>query len=153
MENNTRVKKNKSTYLFFSADERVIIKKEKPDLTNKQVLTEIGSRWKVFKEDESSERMLKYKKLASEDKERYVSEKENSSTRKPESKIDEGTTLAEEEKVPKKNKTSAYIVYCKDNRDKLKKEFVNLTPKEITNKLNDTWKSLSDDEKVKYKTN
>jgi hypothetical protein len=60
--------------MFFCSEERTKITKENPDLGNKQIITELGARWKTLKESNPSE-VERYEVLAREDKERYLKEK------------------------------------------------------------------------------
>ena len=69
------IKKNKSSYMFFCADNRQAVKDECPDLNNKQIITELGARWKKLKEGGESEKLKGYEALAAQDKERYLKEK------------------------------------------------------------------------------
>ena len=70
------IKKNKSSYMFFCTEEREKIKQDKPHLGNKDIVVELGIRWKILKEDEGRKEHLDYyTKLAEQDKERYIKEK------------------------------------------------------------------------------
>lgn len=65
------VQKNLSGYIIFCKDVRDTVKAENPELNNKQIMTEMGNRWRNANEDTKK----KYEVLASEDKERYLREK------------------------------------------------------------------------------
>jgi hypothetical protein len=65
------VQKNLSGYIIFCKDVRETVKTENPELNNKQIMTEMGNRWKNA--DEATKK--KYEQLASADKERYLREK------------------------------------------------------------------------------
>ena len=65
------VQKNLSGYIIFCKDVRETVKTENPELNNKQIMTEMGARWKNA--DENTKK--KYEVLASADKERYLREK------------------------------------------------------------------------------
>ena len=102
-KNKNAPKRNKSVYLFFCAEERLVIKEENPDMSAKEVLQELGLRWETFKNEESdSDRMETLKELAQEDKLRYEEEmknyvpSENTNEEKPKKKKDKN--------APKKNK-------------------------------------------------
>jgi hypothetical protein len=58
-------KRGKSAYMFFCAEERTAIKADKPDLAPKEVMSELGRRWKEAKEGDIS----KWEKLAKASKE------------------------------------------------------------------------------------
>ena len=62
---------------------------------------------------------------------------------------DVSSTDAEEPK--KKTKVNGYINYCIANREQCKTDNPTVLPKDITKKLSEGWKSLSDEEKEKYK--
>lgn len=65
------VQKNLSGYIIFCKDVRDTVKAENPELNNKQIMTEMGNRWRNADEDTKK----KYDVLASADKERYLREK------------------------------------------------------------------------------
>jgi hypothetical protein len=112
--------------MYYCKDERENIKKEKNlKLDNKEIISELANRWKVFKESENKkdkQRMENYNKMAIEDKERYNKEKENEllSKKEPSEKevdkmsnvadtgsveqISEKEVIIEEENKTKKNK-------------------------------------------------
>ena len=79
-KNKSNVKKNMSSYMCYCKDERENINKDKNlKLDNKEIISELAKRWKVFKASENKkdkQKMEKYVKLADEDKERYKKEKE-----------------------------------------------------------------------------
>jgi hypothetical protein len=127
-KSNSDVKKNKSSYMFFCAEERSKIIESMPELNNKQIITELGSRWKTLKESNPGE-VARYESLAKDDKERYTREKGSSSekveeapkeelpkTKKKVVKVDESSEeeAPKEVKPPKKEK--------KPKEDKPKKE-------------------------------
>lgn len=70
-------KKPKSSYMFFCQEERPNVVKEKPELSAKEVLVELGARWKALKEN-SPNKVKKFETLATKDKERYNNEKNSS---------------------------------------------------------------------------
>ena len=49
-----------------------------------------------------------------------------------------------------KRPSSAYFLFCKDNRDKLQRQHPDLKMIEITRKLCKDWKNIDDDLKQKY---
>jgi hypothetical protein len=71
----SNIKKNKSSYLFFCDEERLKIKKEKLELSNKEIICELANRWKNVKDD--PKKIEKFVKLAESDKNRYENEKKN----------------------------------------------------------------------------
>jgi hypothetical protein len=68
------------------------------------------------------------------------------------SKLIDSSTRVKRKKdpnAPKKWKTG-YILFCVDQRDKLKKENEGLSATEVTSRLGALWKNLSDKDKSKY---
>ena len=116
-------KKNKSSYMFFCEQERKKIKEDRPELGNKDIVVELGVRWKQLKEDESRKDELdEYTKLAEKDKERYVSEKQVK------------TENNDGEKPVKKNKKVSKKVSKDDEDEKEKEKDVEEKPKEVKKK-------------------
>ena len=60
-----------SPYLFYTMDRRPDLKKEKPELNNKQIISEMSQEWNKMKEQDKK----KYIQKALEDKKRYEKEK------------------------------------------------------------------------------
>ena len=88
------VQKNLSGYIIFCKDMRATVKTENPDINNKQIMTEMGARWK----NADPETKKKYEQLASEDKERYLREK--STVQSSESVADGASESKEPEQEP-----------------------------------------------------
>jgi len=63
-------KKNKSAYLFFSMDKRAEYKEAGTELSNQELMRQIGDDWKSISPREKK----KYETMAAEDKERYKAE-------------------------------------------------------------------------------
>jgi hypothetical protein len=61
-------KRPQSAYIFFSNDQRDVVKKEKPALDVKGITTELGARWQKL----TAEQKKKYDALAATDKARYA---------------------------------------------------------------------------------
>jgi len=157
-------KKNKSSYMFFCVDEREIIKQDNPDLSNKEIIVEMGSRWKTLKESDP-DRLKKYEILASEDKERFLREKgeniisDNSSEKSVKKKTTKKVVIKDEnsdedsvkESTIKKTKVNGYINFCKATRETVKTQNSKLSPKEVTTELGRLWKELTNEEKESWK--
>ena len=69
------VKKVNSPYIFYSNDIRSVIQAEQPNLTPKEVMTEVGARWNKIKNDSTA--TAKWRKLSDDDKQRYEREQNN----------------------------------------------------------------------------
>jgi hypothetical protein len=145
--------------MFFCVDEREKIKQERSDLNNKEIVVELGARWKTLKESDQ-DRLKYYEKLASEDKERYSREKDSTvesggskvevkKTKKTKKQSDDTEDVKPDEQ--KKTKVNGYINFCKENRELVKKNNPKISPKDITKELSVLWKNLSDSEKEEYK--
>ena len=59
-------KRAKSAYIFFCAEERIRIKDSNPEMKGRDIMVELGKRWKEAKKGDTS----KWKELAKKDKER-----------------------------------------------------------------------------------
>ena len=67
-------KRGKSSYLFFCAAERDQVKTDNPDMSAKEITSELGLRWNKLKE-QGDQAVSQYVLMAEEDKSRYVSQK------------------------------------------------------------------------------
>ena len=67
-------KKSTSAYMLFCNEERQRVKQDLPSLTNTQIVTELGKRWKLLGDSDPS-RLEKLTTLAKSDQERYKTEK------------------------------------------------------------------------------
>jgi hypothetical protein len=134
-------KKAKSAYLYFCDLEREKLKVEKPEIKGKDVLKELGARWKLAQNNE--EMLNELKEKADADKERYEEEKKNyvpeDVVPEVKTKKTKKTKKPKAEGEPKKSK-SAFHFFCVDERLKLKEEKSDLKGKEIMVELGARWK-------------
>ena len=142
--------KVKSSYIYFCSEERKNISTENLNLTKKEIISELGSRWKKIK-DENGEKLKYYTNLSVLDKERCI--KENN---EEDILIDINSKNVKSKKVKPdidstKTVINGYINYCKNKRNNLKNDNPGLSPIEITRLLGANWKSLSPDEKETYR--
>ena len=86
--------KNLSAYIHYCKHMRPLLTSD-GSLSNKDIVSEMGRRWKLLK-DENPEEFTRFEKIALEDKERYSKDKENKNT------VDDGNIEEEVEKVEKK---------------------------------------------------
>ena len=71
-------KRGKSAYIFFCAAMRPQVKEELGEDGKSMIMAELGKRWKELKEDDDrSDELAKYTKMATDDKSRYEDEKSN----------------------------------------------------------------------------
>ena len=64
-------KRAMTAFLYYILDRRAGLKKEKPQLDNKQIISEMGSEWNRMKEEDKK----KYLEKAAIDRKRYEKEK------------------------------------------------------------------------------
>jgi hypothetical protein len=126
--NPSSLKKNKSAYMFFCAANREVVKSECSDLNNKEIISELASRWKLAKENNEID---KYNELALQDKERYTREK-NSSKNVVETKTDDNDSEKEEEVV---NEEGDDEIKVKKEKVKEKKEKVKEKKEKVKEKV------------------
>jgi hypothetical protein len=139
-------KRAKTSYILFCVSKRDEIKESNPDMSAKDIIKELGTMWRSLSDDEKTE----YVNLANEDKERYEEEmKSYVPSEDVAESTSKGKTKRKKATGPKKG-LSAYIFFCKNVRDSIKKEQPDLSTKEITSALGKKWNSLSDKEKEPY---
>ena len=169
-------KRSKSSYLFFCASERLVLKEEKPDLSAKDVTSELGVRWNLLKEDvDRADELETFTLMAADDKERYLKEKaawEPSGSppakKAPAKKAPAKKAPAKKapvKKAPVKKvtgkkvtskkvtgkKLSAYQLYSQEHRVAAKEANEDMSAKDITKLLGAQWKALSKSEQKVYK--
>ena len=140
-------KKNCSAYIFFCNDKRSGLKKDHPDLNNKDVLKELGLMWKKIKE-EHPEEVERFNMMANEDRDRYQEEMRNYIPVEEEKAEEKKRKTKKNDNKPKKGK-SAYLFFCADERMVLKEEMPDLDSKDVLKELGARWKKL-DSERVEF---
>jgi hypothetical protein len=123
-------KRGKSAYIYFCSDKRAEAKNELGDVAKATEVTSLlGKMWKELNEDQDrSEEMEKYTKLAADDKARY----ENIGVKKP---------------VTKTKKLTGYTYFCQVNRPVVKTDNPGMKLAEVTKELARLWKERSVDDK------
>jgi len=145
-------KKPLSSYIIFCQEQREVLKKKNPDMKATELTSKLGDMWNNL----SSDKKKVYAAKAEKDKERYQEEMSNyTPPKKDEDEVDEKeekTKRKRKEKDPNvpKRTPSGYILFCQDMRSEVKGENPNMTPTQITSKLGELWRELSDSEKAKY---
>lgn len=139
-------KKAKSSYIFYCMDKRAELKNKDPSLSANQLTTKLGQMWKELSEKDKK----KYEDLAKKDKERYSGEM--SQYTPPPTSDDDATPSKKKkrEQTGPKRPMSAYLYFCKDMREVLKKEKPELKANEATSEIGARWKALSEDQKKPY---
>ena len=128
----------RSSYILFCIEERPKINKEFPNISNQDKVKVMAERWNKAKEDD---KIIKhFKLLADEDKKRAEKERDNYVP------SDKGYDEKQKKKV-KKNKTG-YIIFCENEREKVKKE--GFIGKNLMTELAIRWKTLKDDDEDMY---
>ena len=105
-------------------------------MSNKEIVSELGARWTKFKTNNPAG-VEKFQKMADEDKVRYANEIELEGENVKTSKKKKNVSSV------KKNK-SAYMFFCIEDREKLKKEGLVLNNKEIITEMAKRWKKLNE---------
>lgn len=103
----------------------------------KDISRRLGQMWR----DLSDEQKEVYKKRAAENKEKYNEAKPRATSPSEAKK--------EEKEVKPKRPLSAYIKFCGANRSEVAK--TEKTPQDVSRRLGEMWKALSDDEKQMWK--
>ena len=160
-------KKSLTSYIFFCKEHRSVLKEEQPDLSAKDITSELGKLWRNMSDFDKEP----YTKLALKDKSRYEEEKsstasasssssslpeeespkkESSKKKEPKDKVKKESSKKKEPKDDKVKKTG-YIIFCQKNRQELKDNNKDWNSKQITKELGEMWSKLSKDEQKKYK--
>ena len=71
--NTNNPKRAKSPYIFFSCENRALVKEQNPEMDNKQIISEIGRLWRNL--DKNGSEAQRYTQMANEDRERFLKEK------------------------------------------------------------------------------
>ena len=140
----------KSGYILFCSEERAQVKEDMPNIDSKEVLAELGKRWKVLK-DEDEDRYNEFQKMAEKDKVRFKNEMENYVPGEEVEKDNKKTkkTKTKDKNAPKGAK-SAYILFCSEERAQVKEDMPNIDSKEVLAELGKRWKTLKDDDEDRY---
>ena len=138
------VKKPKSNYLIFCEEQRLAIKQKNPQIKNTEIIQECGRLWKLLTPEQKDVYTQKYLvlKSASDSEKELVSQ----------APVKE---CKQELQVEDKCKTKAknpYIIFCSSERKRVKEQFPDLGPKDVSKKLGEAWNLLSSEEKLKYKS-
>lgn len=164
-------KRCRSAYIIFCAQERDVVKDDEPNMSAKEITSELGRRWNQLKTD-NPRRIQEFERLAEEDKTRYESEKSAyvgrdvtpPKTTKPSKKASKKKTSKEEEakkvkkedakkvaKEVKKEEVNGFELFSQHNRATVKADNPGMKPRDITKLLSRMWRNISDEEKEEYK--
>ena len=166
------IKNPRTSFSFYTKENRALIQKKNPKATFGQLSKLVSAEWnnltekekKVYKKKEVNDK-LRYKKereaLAKQLESEAASQpavEENlvSPTPAPSSKSSKSSKKASKsskssgKSATKSSSPSSYNVFQKKMRPQLKEQFPDLSTKEITSKLGESWRALSDSEKATY---
>ena len=146
-------KKPRSGYILFLQDQQIILKTEKQELKQYEILKEVGALWRSISEKVKS----KYTKLAEKDKERFNYEMENYEY--PKEYLD---SIKEYKKIQKDNRNedkrlypnkpkqakNAFLIFSHRERENIKLESRELKAKEILVELGIRWQKIKDTNEV-----
>jgi hypothetical protein len=147
-------KRGKSSYLFFCGEMRNEVKETLGEQVSATSITkELGKMWNTIKSstkstDKSS--MVKFQKMAQEDKDRYESEKEiyvpsaDFLLEASNVNVKGKQRRRKDPNAPKRSK-SAYLFFCNDFRDRVTKENPDFKATETTSELGSRWNTLKAD--------
>jgi hypothetical protein len=139
-----------SSYLFWCKHERSTIKNDEPDLNSKEATIELGKRWNLIKNDVDV--TAEYTELAVQDKIRYkedmkyydVNDVTNEDGKQKKQK------KQKDPKKPKRN-SSAYLIFCKEERKNVSESNPELKGKDIMYELGIRWANIkNNDEYAKF---
>ena len=157
-------KRGKSAYIFFTQENREKAKEKLVDehgdeFKHTMVMSELGDMWSELKAStkaKDKKEVTKFEKMATEDKERYETEKANY-TPPSEEELSEklSSKKRKDPNAPKRGK-SAYIFFSQEHREKVKEELVEEHGDEFKNsmvmsRLGALWKELQESTKAKDK--
>lgn len=122
-------KKPRSSYNFFCSEQRSALKEQNPKATSGELQTLLGASWRKLDEEGKK----KYQELATKDKERFKSESEESSS-------DSEGEPAPKTKPKTKKPKSAYMIFCDEKREEVKKNHPDLDFGGLSKELGRLWK-------------
>ena len=163
-------KRGKSAYIFFCAAMRPQVKDELGEEGKSSIMAELGKRWKLLKEDDDrSDELAEYTKMAADDKARYEDEKENGKSAEPvqekpkkqAKKVEEEVETDDEKPILKKQaktddkkespkKKTGYTYFCSHNREGIKTDNPEMKAQDVTRELARLWKELTKDEQKEW---
>jgi tRNA A37 N6-isopentenylltransferase MiaA len=151
-------KRGKTAYNYFCSDKRAEAKEELGvEAKATEVTSLLGKMWKDLKEDDDrSEEMDKYNKLAADDKARYEDNTKKVVDEVVENKVVEEikplvkkSKKVDDDTKPAKSKTG-YTYFCQSNRESVKDDNPEMKATEVTKELARLWKELSNEDKQEW---
>jgi hypothetical protein len=174
----TGPKRPLSSYMFFCQDVRNNTKEKNPNMSGKEITSELGRLWKELTDEEK----VPYQEQYQADKVRYEEEKaemapaETKAAAKPAKKSKKAAAkpaqttkkskkskkaAAKPEPSPKKKakkakakkaaaKTPGYEVFAEEQREDINEEHEDWSSRKVTNELNKRWNALTDEDREAY---
>lgn len=143
---NKLLKNTKTSYMFWSQEERPKLKEEHPHYTFADIARVLGQRWKELSEEEKQP----YIDLSNTDRDRFVTEKQKLQESGWLGVGDEDGKKRKKAKKEPKQAASGYQLFCKDKRDTLKSTHPDIKFGDYGKVLGSMWKQLSEDDKKPY---
>ena len=136
----------KSAYILFCSDERPQVKEDMPNIDSKEVLAELGKRWKALK-DNDEDRYNEFQVMAEKDKVRFKNEMKNYVPVESDTE-DEDKVKNKDKDTPKRSKT-AYQMFCEEQKETVKQD--GFEGKEVVAELARRWKDLESEDEDYFK--
>ena len=133
-------KKSKSAYQFFCLANRERVRNANPEAKNTEMFSLLSEQWKLCQGADRA----KYVSLADQDKLRY---RDEMASYTPTPGFEK--TNKRKKKGPKRPKNS-YMLWCEDNRERIKAANPGVKHTEMFSLLSADWKQISDAEKAPY---
>jgi hypothetical protein len=137
----------KSAYTYFITSERPKFVEKNPDADFGEISKKMGAHWKSLDETQKAP----WTKLAEEDKTRFDNDLKNWDEKSQDSS-EHPKKRARKAKDPNAPKLppNSYIIFQKEQREKIKEDNPDASGKEINQLIGKAWKNLTEDEKKPY---
>jgi len=126
-----------NSFILFCRDNREDIKNENPEMKATEITKKLGEMWKDLDDEDKKE----YQEKANEDKKRYAKEIEDY---EPKEGFKNPKKSPKKESASPKRSLSAYIFFCNEKREEIKKKNPTMKATEIMTEMGKLWKDLSD---------
>lgn len=129
-----------SRYLYFCDEERPQIIAANPGMNIRDVTTELGVRWRRFKEAPDAERMQALTTRFEADRQRYIAEKTGKEEEDDDDEVSSSAPVNKRLKPSSLATRNAYISFCKEKRS--------VDPKLTLRDLGGMWKAYKKQQEV-----
>lgn len=137
--NSTKLKRNTSAYILFTKDIRDEVRRENPGLKVGDLTLLMSKKWNEAKAN-NPEIIAKYTKLAEQDKERYISEKEERMLQDNDDIVfSDSSSSPSLDLTNRKRCPSAWTLFCKANEKDFIQKYPKMKKREINNLLKTEW--------------